>query len=212
MSSQHSLTHTPIPYGPSENGRRQLQQQPRFAADRDYRRRVSGAVRTLLMRQGRAYGRCIRQLQEQCHQLQMKMYQPNDLTENDSMIRLTLDVPGVSKDDIQVQVLTTLHELRVTSKRLYMSIDGKSCVGSSTKCRRYYMNNDVVDVSQISATLGSGTLTITAPKKAKTTISINERNQSNGTINQITDDSMSTESTSHVAKSTTQQGMKPMGS
>jgi Hsp20/alpha crystallin family len=73
----------------------------------------------------------------------------------------------VSKDDIQVQVVTSplQYELRITAKRSYMSIDSTSCVSTNMKSQRYCINHNVVDVTQINATLHNGVLTIIAPKK-----------------------------------------------
>jgi HSP20 family molecular chaperone IbpA len=144
--------------------------------ERDHRRRLVVAVRTLLYRQHLAYHRRMVQLQEQYNQ-QIRKYSQlasvtataaaSELMENDSNLRLTLDLPGINKQDIQIQIDTSSNELQIKAKRLYMSMDGATCVGNNMKCRRYSINTDVVDVSQMHATLHNGVLTITAPKKSK---------------------------------------------
>jgi glutaredoxin len=82
-------------------------------------------------------------------------------------MRLTVDLPGVSKDDIQIQIISSSvqYELHITAKRSYMSIDSTSCVSTNTKSQRYCINHNVVDVTKINATLHNGVLTIIAPKK-----------------------------------------------
>jgi HSP20 family molecular chaperone IbpA len=171
MRNQSTPSSTTIPFVPWENGTNQNQQYHVFE-HREYRRRLAGAVRTLLHRQNRAYHRRINQLQEQWHQQQqqqMKIHQsaPSGFMENEDVIRLTVDLPGINKDDIQIQVIPSplQYELRITGKRSYMSIDSTSCVSTNTKSQRYCINHNVVDVSQINATLHNGVLTVTAPKK-----------------------------------------------
>lgn len=176
MRNQNTPTSTTIPFVPWENGSNQNQQY-RVIEHREYRRRLAGAVRTLLQRQNRAYHRRINQLQEQWHQqkqqqqqqMNMNMNQsaPSGFMENEDVIRLTVDLPGVNKDDIQIQLITSPspYELRITAKRSYMSIDSTSCVSTNTKSQRYCINQNVIDVSQINATLHHGVLTVTAPKK-----------------------------------------------
>lgn len=168
MRNQNTPSSTTIPFVPWENGSNQNPQYHRIE-HREYRRRLAGAVRTLLYRQNRAYQRRIYQLHEQWHQQQTRLPQsaPADFMENEDVIRLTVDLPGVNKDDIQVQVvaLSLQYELRITAKRSYMSIDSTSCVSTNTKAQRYCVNHNVVDVTQINATLHNGVLTVTAPKK-----------------------------------------------
>jgi HSP20 family molecular chaperone IbpA len=151
-------------------GRRQTISVSRM--DRDHRRRLAVAVRTLLYRQHRAYHRRMVQLQDQCNQQIQKYSQSvsvaaSELMENDTNLRLTLDLPGINKEDINVQIDTSANELQIKAKRSYMSIDGATCVSTNMKCRRYSINVDVVDVFQIHATLQYGVLTITAHKKNK---------------------------------------------
>ena len=173
MRSQSNPSSTPIPFVPWENGSQQNHHY-NLIEQREYRRRLAGAVRTLLHRQNRAYHRRIHQLQERWNQQQQQQEQfkmshlaPTGFMENEDVMRLTVDVPGVSKDDIQVQVVTSpsQHELRITAKRSYMSIDSTSCVSTNTKSQRYCINHNVIDVAQINATLHNGVLTVTAPKK-----------------------------------------------
>lgn len=168
MRNQSTPSSTPIPFVPWENG-------PQFNPHDnmvEYRRRLAGAVRTLLHRQNRAYHRRMSQLQErwnQQQQQQMKLSQlaPTGFMENQDLIRLTVDLPGVSIDDIQIQVVTSSlqYELRITAKRSYMSIDSTSCVSTNTKSQQYCINHNVVDITQMNAVLHNGVLTITAPKK-----------------------------------------------
>ena len=163
---------TPIPFVPWENGA-QASPFQNMVERREYHRRLAGAVRTLLHRQNRAYHRRINQLQEQWNQQQqqqnMRLSQlaPTGFMENEEVIRLTVDLPGVSKDDIQIQVVTSSsqYELHITAKRSYMSIDSTSCLSTNTKSQRYCINHNVVDVQQINASLHNGVLTITAPKR-----------------------------------------------
>lgn len=188
MRNQNGQSSTPIPFVPWENGSLHHQQYHGIE-QRDYRRRLAGAVRTLLNRQTRAYHRRINQLQEQWHhqqqqqQQQMRMYQsaPTECVENEDVIRLTVDLPGVSRDEIQIQLvpLPLQYELRITAKRSYMSIDRTSCVSTHTKSQRYGINPNVVDVTQINATLRNGVLTITAPKKKAVNPTENSLNGTN---------------------------------
>ena len=173
MRNQGTPSSTTIPFVPWENnGPSPQSHQHNLIEHREYRRRLAGAVRTLLQRQNRAYHRRINQLQErwnQQQQEQMKLSKlaPTGFMENDYVVRLTVDLPGVSKDDIQVQVVTSPlpYELRITAKRSFMSIDSTACVSTNTKSQRYCINHNVVDVTQINAALHNGVLTITAPKK-----------------------------------------------
>jgi HSP20 family molecular chaperone IbpA len=171
LNNQITSSSTPIPFVPWEYGPQQNHQHS-SAERREYNRRVAGAVRTLLHRQNRAYHRRIHQLQErwnQQHKEQMKLSQlaPTGFMENDEVMRLTVDLPGVSKDDIQIQIISSSvqYELHITAKRSYMSIDSTSCVSTNTKSQRYCINHNVVDVTKINATLHNGVLTIIAPKK-----------------------------------------------
>jgi HSP20 family molecular chaperone IbpA len=138
------------------------------------RRQLALAIRMLLLRQKRAYHRRFELLQEQYNQ-RLQQQPMSELTENENLLRLTIDVPGVNIQDIQVQVEKSSHVLSVSANRLCMSIDGTSCVRTQMICRRYSINYIVVDQSQIQAMLSNGVLTITAPKKKVTLTGTNSK-------------------------------------
>lgn len=131
---------------------------------RENRRKLAGKLRSMLLRQKHR----IMELQEECYRQKQIYRQPtlSEIMENEYMTRLTVDLPGSKKQDINVQVDLPQQQLLVTAKRSYVSIDGRSCVATRTKCRRYSFKNDVIDVTQIRASLHCGVLTITMPKKS----------------------------------------------
>lgn len=108
-----------------------------------------------------------RQQQQQREQKTSSRYQqtPADLEENDQCIRLTVDLPGVLIKDLHVAVQHGV--LSIKGVRKTWAMDGLHCNKKHKFSRRYAIDTDVVDVSQIEANLVHGVLTIKAPKKSQ---------------------------------------------
>jgi HSP20 family molecular chaperone IbpA len=87
-----------------------------------------------------------------------------ELSENHEWMRLTLDLPGVQFEDIDVNINHGV--LTIEGSRRTMSVDGSVCVKKQKISRRYAIDTDVVDVHNATANLKFGVLTIKAPKKS----------------------------------------------
>merc|ERR1711915_315729 len=74
-------------------------------------------------------------------------------------VKLTMDLPGVKADDLDVQV-----------KKNVLSVSGKRCVSDRKTlefCRKFELDNTNVDSSTIAANLVDGVLTVTMQKMKK---------------------------------------------
>jgi hypothetical protein len=85
--------------------------------------------------------------------------------ENENLMRLTVDLPGVLAKDLDVSVEHGI--LSISGSRKTFSIDGSVCVKKQKISRRYAIDTDVVDIEKVEANLACGVLTIEAPKKSK---------------------------------------------
>mmetsp|Transcript_27211 Transcript_27211/g.41162 ORF Transcript_27211/g.41162 Transcript_27211/m.41162 type:complete len:180 (+) Transcript_27211:85-624(+) len=91
-------------------------------------------------------------------------YHPNaSIYSNDDndTVKLTMDLPGVKADDLEVQV-----------ENKVLSVSGKRCVSDQRKktlefCRKFELDTTTVDSSTIAANLVDGVLTITMQKMKK---------------------------------------------
>jgi HSP20 family protein len=100
-----------------------------------------------------------------------------EIHEMDGKYQIAVDVPGVKKDDITVNVEDEGRILRITGGRKVVR-EGKT---SETKFEKRFTIGDNVDLEKMSANLSDGVLTLTAPKKEETkpktrTIMITEGN------------------------------------
>jgi HSP20 family molecular chaperone IbpA len=123
------------------------------------RQELVDRVRLLLLRQKRAYIRRLKLLQQQSQERQMKN---SELLENNQLLRLTMDLPGVRPSDVQVEIDTTSRILSISAKRSFMSLDGVTCRRTQVLCQQYRVHSNVS--LHFKATLQHGVLTITAPK------------------------------------------------
>lgn len=103
-----------------------------------------------------------------------------EIHEADGNYQIAVDVPGVKKDDITVNVEEDGRVLRVTGGRKVVR-EGKT---SETKFEKRFTIGNNVDIEKISANLSDGVLTLTAPKKEEEkpktrTIMITEGNDKN---------------------------------
>ena len=89
-----------------------------------------------------------------------------EIVENDSDIRLTMDLPGVRGRDLDVCVQHGV--LCINGSRIERGMDGR--IRKKQKLsRRFAVDTDVVDVTKASANINNGVLIISAPKKSRPT-------------------------------------------
>jgi len=89
--------------------------------------------------------------------------QNTQLTENHKGIRLAVDLPGVNGKDLDVSIENGV--LAVRGSRTTLSADDKVCIKKFRFSRRYAIDTNKVDVSNVTAFLKNGVLIIQAPKK-----------------------------------------------
>ena len=82
--------------------------------------------------------------------------------ETEEAVTLSVDVPGVTAKDLQIQVDDNV--LRVTGER-------KTAGSESKFIRSFTIDPKTVDVENIKANLDCGVLTLTAPKRIKPAVS-----------------------------------------
>jgi HSP20 family molecular chaperone IbpA len=87
-----------------------------------------------------------------------------EMDEDESCLRLTLDMPGVRGKDISVTVQRGV--LSVRGYRCIQSMDGRT-LKKQKLCRRFAVDTDVVDVSRAHANIWNGVLVLYANKKSK---------------------------------------------
>jgi hypothetical protein len=87
-----------------------------------------------------------------------------EFNEDETSIQLSMDMPGVRGQDIQVTVQRGV--LSVRGSRCIRSMDGR--IKKKQKLsRRFAVDTDVVDVSRAVANVWNGVLVLYAPKKSK---------------------------------------------
>lgn len=84
-----------------------------------------------------------------------------DLIDNDELFQLTMDVPGVKEEDIDIK----LDDGQLT-------VQGQRAIGSgssrfSSRFLRTFSLDPTVDIDGLAATLKNGVLTVSAPKDSK---------------------------------------------
>jgi len=96
---------------------------------------------------------------------QMQRSSPRyDIAEDEKKFELALDIPGVSVDDISVQVEQDGKVLRITGSRKYEQY-GRNF--SSEFDQMFNLDKSVVDVENITVKLSNGVLVVTVPKYDK---------------------------------------------
>lgn len=93
--------------------------------------------------------------------------QSAELSENKDLLRLCLNLPGVAAKDVQVIVDQDIIVVRAI-RRSY-SIDGTKCLLEYNIYKRYGLDTEIVDTSQMNVDLNLGILTIQVLKKKKST-------------------------------------------
>lgn len=94
-----------------------------------------------------------------------------DIEETSDNIRLTLEVPGVSPEDLEISIENNL--LTVTGEKRFRRDSGKEREGSHLIERRYgrfersVMLPEAVDADSIAAHFENGVLTVELPKSAR---------------------------------------------
>lgn len=99
-----------------------------------------------------------------------KIFVPNvDIVENEKAITLTAEMPGVKKNNINVElkegILSIEGKVDITEYQDLNPLYGEYNVGSYS--RRFNLGADI-DKSSIEAKMDSGVLTLTLPKLAET--------------------------------------------
>lgn len=91
-----------------------------------------------------------------------------DITENDTAFILKADLPGVQKEDIQVNFKDGLLNIEVESKKEHQSNDGEKIwrmERSFSKKVRSFNFDKKINEDNIKATYENGVLTLDLPKK-----------------------------------------------
>ena len=84
-----------------------------------------------------------------------------EINENDNKYQISMDLPGVKKSEVSAQLEDDGRVLHVSGGRKVIK-DGKTV---ETKFDKRFTIGRNVDVSQLTANLSDGVLTVTAPKK-----------------------------------------------
>jgi HSP20 family molecular chaperone IbpA len=128
----------------------------------------------------------VRQQQGGVHKQNKLPLPAAEIFENAEWIRLTVDLPGVTVQDMEVNVYRGV--LTIDGVRRTMSFDGTVCIKKQKTCRRYAIDADVVDVSRVTANLRFGVLTVKAPKKPKpkkVSVNVTENEDEQNADNQV---------------------------
>ena len=90
-----------------------------------------------------------------------------DLYERDHEFKLFADIPGLTKDDIEVSLDS--RRLTISAKASKETIDGKSLLNERGQgsFRRVLILPKAVDADAIGAKVSDGQLTVTLPKRAE---------------------------------------------
>jgi hypothetical protein len=137
-------------------------------------------------------------------------------------VRLTVDLPGVLASDLDVAIQHGI--LTITGARQTLSVDGTVVLKKHKFSRRYAIDTDVVDVSQVNANLSHGVLTVKAPKRVKRAdrmkVHVSEGNVDNATASNVLVTTRDSEthaqapiapvSSSHITTSATQGSLERM--
>jgi HSP20 family molecular chaperone IbpA len=108
---------------------------------------------------------------------------PTELAENDTSIRLTIDLPGVYKKDLKVHVERG-NVLTVQAVRRTFSVSGQVCIKKQRIARSFAIDTTVVNLAQVSVTLNNGVLTIQAPKWTSAEAETKQQQQQNEVVAQ----------------------------
>jgi HSP20 family protein len=90
-----------------------------------------------------------------------------ELVDNDEVFQLSLDVPGVEMDDLDVSVDDENGYVTVTGQRTASSRSETSSSQFSAKFSQTFSFDDAVDPEKFTASLNNGVLVVTAPKDLK---------------------------------------------
>lgn len=102
---------------------------------------------------------------EQVTQEQSYLAPPVDIYENSEHFVLVVDLPGVSKENLQIQ----LHDNQLTIEGKRESFDEEKNLLAEFRpahFKRVFDVNDKFDVERIAAEMKEGVLTVTLPKSA----------------------------------------------
>ena len=87
-----------------------------------------------------------------------------EVTENDNQYQLSVDVPGVKLDDINIE-LEHDRVLHISGGRKIDKTDEDGAVfKSETKFEKRFVLDQTIDASKVTGNLENGVLTVTAPK------------------------------------------------
>lgn len=89
-----------------------------------------------------------------------------EIIESDDKYQIAVDVPGVTVDDLDIQLQAGGRVLHICGGRKVLNAEG---VMSTTNFEKRFTIGDNIDTDKISAKLELGVLTLTAPKLGKTT-------------------------------------------
>ena len=88
-----------------------------------------------------------------------------EITENDKQYQLAVDVPGVKRDDINIE-LEQDRMLRISGgRKVHTTQKDGSTKTSESKFQKRFVMDESIDKEHVSANLEDGVLTITAPKR-----------------------------------------------
>ena len=88
-----------------------------------------------------------------------------DIADNDNKMELSLDLPGVSANDVTLTLLEAGKILKVTGSRKYRA-NGETAITEFDQM--FTIDPSILDISNIEARLTDGVLVITAPKLLRT--------------------------------------------
>lgn len=88
-----------------------------------------------------------------------------EITENDKQFQLSVDVPGVKTEDINIEMQEGGRVLSISGGRKIHKIeDDGTKTSSESRFEKRFVLDQSVDIEKITANLQDGVLTVTAPK------------------------------------------------
>lgn len=92
-----------------------------------------------------------------------------EITENDELFQLAIDVPGVDASAIDVHLGDDNRVLHITGgRKVKQTSEDGSVTTSESRFEKKFVLDKTIDAAKMSATMDKGVLTITAPKHVKT--------------------------------------------
>merc|ERR1712232_316687 len=102
-----------------------------------------------------------KRMDDEMNQFKMQKSSPgHEINEDENKVELVLEVPGVKKEDINLEIRGERKVLHISGKRMVKEENSEI----QSKFEKSFILGTLLDSSKIAATLDNGVLTIVAPK------------------------------------------------